>query len=107
MLSEGGSKSWAHRSPGLRFISVSVSDLISEVFPFSSPNRTQWDSGDERGKSCSLPKDVSEGNNLHFHASPFLWWFEFPQVPRQDSEDMRLTGKKEYSTVNYTLGPPF
>lgn len=31
-----GSKSWAHITPGLRFILVSVSDLISETLSFSS-----------------------------------------------------------------------
>lgn len=39
-----------------------------------------------RKESYFLPKDVSEGDTLHFHASLFVW-FEFSQVLRQDFED--------------------
>lgn len=35
-LSEVDSKSWAHISPGMSFILVSVSGLISETLGFSS-----------------------------------------------------------------------
>lgn len=60
-----------------------------------------------RKESYFLPKDVSEGDNLHFYASQFLWLFEFSQVLGQDFEGMGTYWQEDVIRHQKSLGYSF
>lgn len=91
-VSEVGSKSWAPVGSGQRFIMVTVSNVISKTFSFSSiplfpltclSGFGKWVGGE---KSCFLLNRVSEGDTFPFHASPFVLILTSFKV---DLKDMR------------------